>query len=88
MDKAAQQERVQLPTWLKIWLGGVFGALLVGLVLIFISHAVLNSFTYQIVLDRGGDSQSMGTAMALASLIELPVMFLFGWMMQKVRSVS
>ena len=62
-----------------------FCCLLVGLVLIFISHAVLNSFTYQIVLDRGGDSQSMGTAMALASLIELPVMFLFGWMMQKVR---
>lgn len=33
MDKAAQQERVQLPTWLKIWLGVVFGALLVVLVL-------------------------------------------------------
>ena len=29
MDKAAQQERVQLPTWLKVWLGVVFGALLV-----------------------------------------------------------
>ena len=33
IDKAAQQERVQLPTWLKIWLGVVFGALLVVLVL-------------------------------------------------------
>jgi NO-binding membrane sensor protein with MHYT domain len=33
MDKAAQQERVQLPTWLKVWLGVVFGALLVVLVL-------------------------------------------------------
>ncbi len=62
-----------------------FCCLLVGLVLIFISHAVLNSFTYQIVLDKGGDSQQMGTAMALASLTELPVMFLFGWMMKKMR---
>ena len=33
MDKANQQERVKLPTWLKIWLGVVFAALLVVLVL-------------------------------------------------------
>lgn len=62
-----------------------FCCVLVGLVLIFISHAVLNSFTYQIVVYKGGDSQHMGTAMFLASLMELPVMFLFGWMQRKVR---
>lgn len=61
-----------------------FCCVLVGLVLIFISHAVLNSFTYQIVKYKGGDSQNMGTAMAFASLMELPVMFLFGWMQRKV----
>ena len=33
MDKANQQERVKLPTWLKIYLGVVFAALLVVLVL-------------------------------------------------------
>lgn len=56
---------------------------LVGLVLIFISHAVLNSFTYQIVVEKGGDSAQMGAAMAFASTVELPVMFLFGWMQKK-----
>ena len=33
MDKAAQQERVKLPTWLKVYLGVVFAALLTVLML-------------------------------------------------------
>ena len=48
MDKAAQQERVQLPTWLKIWLGVVFGALLVVLVLrlaVYKDSVLLNSLS-------------------------------------------
>jgi len=48
MDKAAQQERVQLPTWLKIWLGVVFGALLVVLVLrlaVYKDNVLLNSLS-------------------------------------------
>lgn len=58
---------------------------LAGCVLLFISHVVLNSFTYQIVVSKGGTSEQMGTAMAFCSAIELPVMFLFGWMLKKVR---
>ena len=48
MGKAAQQERVQLPTWLKIWLGVVFGALLVVLVLrlaVYKDSVLLNSLS-------------------------------------------
>lgn len=62
-----------------------YAAVLVGLVLIFVSHVVLNSFTYQIVEAKGGGSEEMGTAMAFASMIELPIMFLFGWMLKKVK---
>lgn len=62
-----------------------YAAVLAGLVLIFVSHVVLNSFIYQIVEFKGGGSQEMGVAMALASLIELPIMFLFGWMLKKAR---
>lgn len=62
-----------------------YAAVLVGLVLIFVSHVVLNSFIYQIVEFKGGGSQEMGVAMAFASLIELPIMFLFGWMLKKAR---
>ncbi len=63
-----------------------YAAVLAGLVLIFISHVVLNSFTFQIVEAKGGTSREMGVAMAFASLIELPVMFLFGWMLKKAKS--
>ena len=63
-----------------------YAAVLVGLVLIFVSHVVLNSFTFQIVQAKGGTSREMGVAMAFASLIELPVMFLFGWMLKKAKS--
>lgn len=63
-----------------------YGAVLFGLVLIFISHVVLNSFTFQIVEAKGGASREMGIAMAFASLIELPVMFLFSWMLKKAKS--
>ena len=63
-----------------------YAGVLLGLVLIFVSHVVLNSFTYQIVEAKGGTSREMGIAMAFASLIELPVMCLFGWMLKKAKS--
>lgn len=63
-----------------------YAVVLLGLVLIFVSHVVLNSFTYQIVEAKGGTSEEMGVAMAFASLIELPVMFLFSWMLKKQKS--
>lgn len=37
-----------------------YAAVLAGLVLIFVSHVVLNSFIYQIVEFKGGGSQEMG----------------------------
>lgn len=63
-----------------------YAAVLVGLVLIFVSHVVLNSFTFQIVEAKGGTSREMGISMAFAAVIEIPVMFLFGWMLKKVKS--
>lgn len=63
-----------------------YAAVLVGLVLIFIGHVVLNSFAFQIVEAKGGSSQEMGAAMAFCAIIELPVMFLFGWMLKKGKS--
>lgn len=62
-----------------------FGIVLVGCILVYISHVLLNSFTFQIVESKGGGSTEMGFAMALASLIELPTLFLFSFMLKKVR---
>lgn len=62
-----------------------FGVVLIGCVMVYISHVLLNSFTFQIVESKGGGSPEMGSVMALASLIELPTLFLFTFMLKKVR---
>lgn len=62
-----------------------FGIVLIGWSLLYISHVLLNSFTFQIIESKGGGSSEMGVSMALAALIELPTLFLFGYMVKKVR---
>ena len=57
-----------------------------GCIFLYISHVLLNSFTYQIVESKGGGSSEMGFAMALAAMLELPTLFLFGYMIRKVRA--
>lgn len=62
-----------------------FAVVLAGCVLVYISHALLNSFLFQIVESKGGTSAGMGFIMAFAAVLELPPMFLFVRMMKKVR---
>ena len=57
-----------------------FAVVLIGCIFIYLSHVLLNSFTFQIVESKGGGSAEMGTAMAIAALIELPTLFLFTFM--------
>lgn len=63
-----------------------FLMLLAGAVLVFTSHNMINNFAFQIVQSKGGGSEAMGTMIALAAGSELPIMFLFGWMVKKVSS--
>lgn len=60
--------------------------LLLGVVCLFISHNILNVYTFQIVQPLGGDSEAMGNLLFVQSLLELPVMFLFSWMLTKKTS--
>ena len=60
--------------------------LLFGVVCLLISHNVLNTYAFQIIQPLGGDSGQMGTMLMIQSLVELPVMFLFAWMVSKVSS--
>lgn len=60
--------------------------LLLGVVCLFISHNILNVYTFQIVQPLGGDSEAMGDLLFVQSLLELPVMFLFSWMLTKKTS--
>lgn len=63
-----------------------FTLVLLGCVLLFVSHILLNNFTLQIVQTKGGGSREMGVAMALAALSELPTMLGFRWLMKKAPS--
>ena len=56
--------------------------MLLGCILIYISHVLLNNFTLQIIRAKGGDSSHMGLAMALAALSELPTMLCFTKMLR------
>lgn len=62
-----------------------FCLVLSGCILLYISHVLLNSFTFQIVQSKGGGSGEMGVAIALSAVMELPVMFLFSIMLKHVR---
>ncbi|MCI8614757.1 MFS transporter [Parablautia intestinalis] len=60
-----------------------FGITLSGCILLYISHVLLNNFSLQIVLDKGWDSVVMGNTQAIAAVLELPVMFCFGYLLKK-----
>lgn len=62
-----------------------FTIVLLGSIMVYVSHVLINSFAYQVIVEKGGSSTDMGIAMALAAIIELPTMFLFSYMQKKIR---
>ena len=63
-----------------------FGLMLIGMILMYISHVLLNNFTIQIIGSKGGGSAEMGVAVCIAALLELPIMFLFDRIAQRISS--
>ena len=61
---------------------------LLGLVCIYYSHTLINTFALQIVTPKGGSSADMGSAAAIAAVCELVTMLLFSVYMKKVRLVN
>lgn len=62
-----------------------FGVFLAGMSLLCISHGLLCNFMYQIMLSRGGEAMEQGIATSISSLVELPIMFGFPWLLKKMR---
>lgn len=60
-----------------------FVLMLVGLVLLLSFHNGINTYMLQIVQNVGGDSSTMGTAISIAAICELPVMFGFAWISKR-----
>lgn len=61
-----------------------FVMMLVGLVLLLSFHNGINTYMLQIMQNVGGDSATMGTAMSIAAICELPIMFGFAQISKRV----
>ncbi len=62
-----------------------FAVILVGLILVYFSHALINTFSLQVVVPKGGDSSSMGTASSIAAICELVTIVFFSFYMRKFK---
>jgi len=62
-----------------------FCIVLIGCVFIYIGHSLVNNYLFQIVEAKGGNSSDMGLCMSLSAVVEIPAMFLFVYMVRKVR---
>ena len=62
-----------------------FGVFLLGMAFLCISHGLLCNFMYQIMLSRQGGAMEQGIATSISSLVELPIMFGFPFMLKKLR---
>ena len=62
-----------------------FAVILIGLVCIYFSHVLINTYSLQILLPKGGTSGDMGTAAAIAAVCELITMLLFSFYMKKIK---
>ena len=88
--RAAKEKTAEAPASLPEFIrnNGRFVGFAFCLVLIYLSHIFINSFTIQIVTSRGGSGSEMGLASAIGGFLELPAMALFPFILKKVGSVS
>jgi len=59
-------------------------AFVLGTVLVFFAHTIINNYMILIVEPIGGTEASMGTAVSLAAFVELPAMFMFDKLREKI----
>lgn len=60
-----------------------FMLFLLGVILIFFTHTLINNFTINMMENVGGNSTDMGLALGLAAFLELPAMALFATIRKK-----
>lgn len=60
-----------------------FLGVLAGTVFLFAFHSIVNTYLFQISVAFGGDSSSMGAALSIGAVCELPVMLGFSWIVRR-----
>lgn len=61
------------------------GVMLLGLIFVYFSHALINTFTLQIVQSKSGNSSDMGIATAIAAICELVTVMIFPFYMKHFK---
>ncbi len=65
-----------------------FAVMLIGLMLVYLSHVLINTFSLQIVLTKNGNSSDMGTAASIAAICELITLLLFPLYLKRFKLES
>ncbi len=63
-----------------------FSLFLIGTILFFFAHNMINDFMIQIIRNLGGNETELGYANFLQAILELPVMALIGLVLKKIAS--
>lgn len=63
-----------------------FTVMMAGCFLLYLCHSFLTYYNYQIVLTKGGNEETYGVVIALAAMLELPVMFGFARMQKRAAA--
>ena len=62
-----------------------FAVFLFGMAFLCVSHGLLCNFMFQIMTSRSAGAMEQGVATSISSLVELPIMFGFPFMLKKLR---
>lgn len=62
-----------------------FSMLLLGFIMLFISHSLINTYHINIINNIGGNDANMGLSIAIAAAVELPVMIAFSFIVKKIK---
>ncbi|ROR31868.1 PPP family 3-phenylpropionic acid transporter [Mobilisporobacter senegalensis] len=62
-----------------------FSMLLIGFILLFISHSLINTYHINIISNVGGNDADMGLSIAIAAALELPVMVAFSFIVSRIN---
>lgn len=85
-EKMEKEEKIEMKQTLETEkMKPSFWGFLCGILCMFAFHTMFNIYLIHIVTSVGGTSKSMGTAIFLAAILELPVMGMFAFLVKKVR---
>lgn len=83
-ERGADPEEAGWGTFFKAY--PRFTGMLIGFVFLMLFHSMTNTYMLQIVEAVGGGTAEMGIVLAVAGVLELPVMFAFSFLVKRISS--